>query len=108
MRELQNVAERLAIIADTQPITPSDLPPEICTLRHTPPLNTGHSLSDSEAQLTYAQKKKRLIAEKEAELIIDLLEKHRGNLTEVAKAMGFSRTTLYRKLELYHISKAHR
>jgi transcriptional regulator of acetoin/glycerol metabolism len=108
VRELQNVAERLAIIADTQPITPSDLPPEICTLRHTPPLNTGHSLSDSEAQLTYAQKKKRLIAEKEAELIIDLLEKHRGNLTEVAKAMGFSRTTLYRKLELYHISKAHR
>lgn len=105
VRELQNVAERLAIIANTQPITISDLPEEINASGHAQALKAIHDLSCADGQLSYKQRKKRLLAEQEAELISNLLEKHRGNLTEVARVMGFSRTTLYRKLALYGISK---
>jgi len=105
VRELQNVAERLAIIADTQPISISDLPEEINAWRHPQVIKVIDNLSGANGQLSYKQRKKRLLAEQEAELILNLLEKHRGNLTEVARTLGYSRTTLYRKLGQYGISK---
>ncbi|MCD8089362.1 MAG: sigma 54-interacting transcriptional regulator [Clostridiales bacterium] len=37
----------------------------------------------------------------EAEELIQLLEEHRGNRTEVAKALGISTTTLWRKMKKY-------
>ena len=36
--------------------------------------------------------------QREKKLITTLIEKHRGNLTRVAKDMGVSRNTLYRKI----------
>lgn len=108
VRELQNVAERLAIVADTQPIMLSDLPPEIGARHHCVASSPAVHLTDHSADATYLQKKKHFIAEQESELILDLLHRHHGNLTEVARAMGFSRTTLYRKLDLYQISATRR
>lgn len=105
VRELQNVVERLAIIADTRSITIADLPQEIRTCKNTIPNQEQRVCSVKSLQESYTNKKKQLIAEQETEQILTMLKKMHGNLSEVAKAMGFSRTTLYRKLQVYNISK---
>jgi len=97
VRELQNVVERLAILAEARPVTMADLPHEIRADKKTV---SGKDLLES-----YADKKKQLIAEQESEQILAMLRKTRGNFSETAKAMGFSRTTLYRKLQAYNISR---
>lgn len=105
VRELQNVIERLAIIADNRTITIADLPPEI---REGRSVHGSHDKIDhhtGDTPESYIQKKKHLIAEQESEQILMMLKQFGGNLTEVAKAMGFSRTTLYRKMEIYNIRR---
>jgi len=105
VRELQNVVERLAIIADTRSITIADLPQEIRTCKNTIPVKDKLNFTVTDLHESYTNKKKQLIAKQESEQILAMLKKLHGNLSEVAKAMGFSRTTLYRKLEIYNISK---
>lgn len=105
VRELQNVIERLAILADTRPITPADLPQEIRSCNNSISAKDNPCLSVMDLHESYMDKKKQLIAEQESEQILALLKKMRGNFSEVAKAMGFSRTTLYRKLQIYNISR---
>lgn len=105
VRELHNVIERLAIIADNRTITIDDLPQEIRISKKTCPVKDNQVLGFSEWNESYTQKKHHLIAEQESEQILSMLRKYRGNLSEVAKAMGFSRTTMYRKLKMYNISR---
>lgn len=105
VRELQNVLERLVIIANTRQITAADLPPEIYKSKNTVLNEYEQVFSVPDVQESYKQKKNELIAEKESIQILSLLKKYHGNLTEVAKSMGFSRTTLYRKLKIYNISR---
>ncbi len=102
VRELQNVVERLAIIADTRNIAIADLPQEIRISKETIP-NIDEPVTNS--QKSYVNRKKQIIAEHESDQILTMLKNFHGNLSEVAKAMGFSRTTLYRKLHLYNISR---
>ena len=40
-------------------------------------------------------------------LLVQLLEQHRWNLSNVAKALDVSRNTLYRKLRKLHIDISH-
>lgn len=101
VRELQNLIERLALIADTRPISLDDLPQRMRTLTLGP--NSDDSFPDLPE--SYVEKKNHILAEYEAEQIKMLLKQLNGNLTEVAKAMGFSRTTLYRKIEKYNIKR---
>jgi transcriptional regulator of acetoin/glycerol metabolism len=42
----------------------------------------------------------------ERQLLLQLLEQHRWNVSSVAKALGVSRNTLYRKLHKLHIEVA--
>lgn len=108
VRELQNVTERLAILAASQPVSISDLPPEIWGRQQRPEHTCAALRVDDIEAVPYLQKKHHLLAEQESELILNLLERYHGNLSEVARAMGFSRTTLYRKLDLYSISLSRR
>jgi transcriptional regulator of acetoin/glycerol metabolism len=50
------------------------------------------------------QNRKQLLAEKESQEILALLTKHGGNVSQVARDMGVSRNTLYRKMKQYNIS----
>ncbi|MBX9716787.1 MAG: helix-turn-helix domain-containing protein, partial [Burkholderiaceae bacterium] len=43
----------------------------------------------------------------ERQLLSQLLEQHRWNLSNVAKALDVSRNTLYRKLRKLHIDISH-
>ena len=87
VRELQNVLERALNVCTGDTIVPSNLP---------------ELFSDSKPQ---APHKSSFVSTKEFEkdLIIRLLIECNSNRTQVAETMGISRTSLYRKFELYNI-----
>ena len=93
IRELRNTIERGVIISHNGYIEIEDLPKNILFFdtpqktEKTPPvlLSPAEDLS-SEMDLH------------KQELVKDMLEKYRGNKTSVAKALGISRSTLYRIL----------
>lgn len=106
VRELQNVIERLICIAGQRRITAADLPLEIS--RPEKSLHKQDTVEPSPVLVSdnmQKQSTKALLAEEEVRQIITLLEKHKGNKTQVAKEMGFSRMTLYRKMKLYNIDQ---
>jgi len=101
VRELQNVVERLVCTASQSLVSSSDLPPEIISSEC---FYAREELQASPVTM-YKQKRKQMLAEEESRQIIDLLQKHKGNITRVAEETGFSRMTIYRKMKLYNISR---
>jgi len=91
VRELENIVERAVILADTDEITASDLPPHVRE-PGIPLLGRGAAFAYSE-QLTLAQL--------EAEHIRRVLMHTAGNTTKAAKSLGISRSTLWRKMKEY-------
>ena len=83
-RELRNVLERASILADGE-ILPGHLPYDI------------QKQDQSSQGLTLASVEKNHIQK--------VLEFTKGNKTKTAEALGIGLTTLYRKMEEYHISK---
>lgn len=83
-RELRNVLERASILADEE-ILPEHLPYDI------------QKQDQSSQGLTLASVEKHHIQK--------VLEFTKGNKTKAAEALGIGLTTLYRKMEEYHISK---
>jgi len=102
VRELQNVVERMVSIAEGNRITPDYLPVEIYRPWY-PENHEPSSLSQVVRITEEREKRKRMQAEKECRRILDLLSKHGGNVSRVAKELGFSRNTIYRKMKLYNI-----
>lgn len=84
IRELKNVLERAAILADDTAILPAQLPYDIQQQDNS--LSRGLSL-----------------AEVEKMHIRKVLEHTKGNKTKTAELLGIGLTTLYRKMEEYHI-----
>jgi transcriptional regulator of acetoin/glycerol metabolism len=44
---------------------------------------------------------------RERETVLSLLDEHRWNVSNVAKVLGISRNTLYRKMHRLHIRLSH-
>ncbi len=101
VRELENIIEKIINVADDGKIYISHLPAELCS-EHS---NT-HFLSDA-FSASNEGKMKDLLAEKERQIILDLLLKYNGNISQIAKGMSVSRNTLYRKMRLYNINKGY-
>jgi PAS domain S-box-containing protein len=104
VRELQNVVERMISMANGNTIGLNLLPPEIYN---------ANDLANSQEKVVPVrmgrlsrerQNRKQLLAEKESQEIMELLTKHGGNVSRVARDMGVSRNTLYRKMKQYNIS----
>ena len=83
IRELRNVMERAVILADDI-VLPEHLPYEIQNQNN----STTNSLSLSSVEKNHIQK---------------VLQYTKGNKTKTAEYLGIGLTTLYRKLEEYHI-----
>jgi transcriptional regulator with PAS, ATPase and Fis domain len=83
VRELENIVERAVILRKAGLVQPSDLPPEVAP---TPSAGAGRSLEEMERQH-----------------ILQLLEECGGNRSRVARILGISRRTVYRKLRQYGI-----
>lgn len=86
IRELKNVLERATILVDGTEILPEHLPYEI-----------QKQSSGSSGNLSLASVEKNHIEK--------VLLHTKGNKTKAAECLGIGLTTLYRKMEEYHISK---
>ncbi|MHB1044170.1 MAG: AAA-type ATPase lid domain-containing protein [Eubacteriales bacterium] len=89
VRELQNVLERAVNVTKGEVILPNCLPEFI--------YNSKEISNNSNGSGVIPLKKY------EKQLILTLLDENKGNRAKVAKAIGISRTTLYRKLVEYNI-----
>jgi len=86
IRQLRNVIERAVILCDRDRILPEDLPYEIQKRQG----SQAHSLSLMSVEKKHIEK---------------VLSHTKGNKTRAADLLGIGLTTLYRKLEEYHIEK---
>ena len=85
-RELRNVVERASILAEGEEILPGNLPYEI--QKHD--ITNNDSLSLASVEKSHIEK---------------VLQYTKGNKTKTAEYLGIGLTTLYRKMEEYHISR---
>jgi transcriptional regulator with PAS, ATPase and Fis domain len=107
IRELQNVAERILLVAEHDRITIDHLPPEIVNMA------IGHSPERWEWEPNAGVKtfgtisnrnvRKLSVLEQEQQRIAKALDKNGGNISKAAVELGISRSTLYRKMKHYHI-----
>jgi transcriptional regulator with PAS, ATPase and Fis domain len=102
VRELQNVVERMLNLEDSDTLRIQHLPESIGLDQGNfkSPQNTADSVLDVSH---VRQKWRKSIADQEISEIRDLLSRHGGNVSKVAKDMGISRNTLYRKMKKYQI-----
>ncbi|MEF2144887.1 MAG: sigma 54-interacting transcriptional regulator, partial [Desulfovibrionaceae bacterium] len=101
VRELKNFVERMLIIFSGRTVTLQDLPPEITGAG-------GRSLvaamPDAEATLPDGPVDlKQAKAEFEARFLEAKLREFDGNVSQLARAVGLERSSLYRKLRQYGI-----
>ncbi|WP_175783168.1 sigma-54-dependent Fis family transcriptional regulator [Burkholderia anthina] len=89
-RELRNVVESLLLTSNADIVNLSDLPPELLESVDVRAASSSPMPSDSLEQ-----------AERTA--IARALHNARGNLAQAARLLGVSRSTLYRKVELYRL-----
>ncbi len=92
VRELRNAIEHAFITAEGDCLTVLDLPPEIRAAAS--PARTT-SITDP---LTAAQQVER-------DRILQALRETRGNKTKAARLLGYSRVTLWKKMQKFHVSE---
>ena len=90
IRELKNLIERTLLVNNKETLDQCDFETQY-QQRATPAATAALST----AGMT--------LDEIEKQTILQALEKHRGNLSHVAQALGISRAALYRRLEKYNI-----
>lgn len=91
IRELKNLVERTILVSGKQTLDAADF--ESQYQRHDEPAKAAEGTSFAGMTLD----------EIERQTILQTLEQHKGNLSQVALALGISRAALYRRLEKYKI-----
>lgn len=87
VRQLENVIERAFALGSGDVIEVPDLPPEV----------------RGSQQQTHHSPNSLNIADNEKNLILRALQQTNGNKAEAAKLLGINITTVYRKMEKYHM-----
>ena len=113
IRQLRHILQMAIALSDGEPIQCAHLPPELLQGRraaapepHAAPLASAgeplpHLAEDADiASLNAIQLNER-------ETVLAMLDEHRWNVSNVAKALGISRNTLYRKMHRLHIRISH-
>src|SRR5204863_2407608 len=93
VRELENAIERAVTLAEGREISHLDLPPTFRE-KQVPLLGEGDAFPYTESMT---------LAQLEAEHIRRVLNHLAGNTTRAAKALGISRSTLWRKMREYRV-----
>jgi len=104
IRELQNTVERMLCVAHGNRLTVQDLPVEITSLH--PKKTRGGEISREGDLISVGEareRRKHHQEEKEIQEIKVLLGQYGGNLSMVARQLGVSRNTIYRKIKQYNI-----
>lgn len=106
VREIQNVAERVACNLDTEYLTSINLPQDIIIPQFIPDIEAVSPDSGLNKHIvlnTLRTIEKEKKEDMEKRYIVGYLEEYGGNISKVAERMGVSRTTIYRKIKLYGI-----
>ncbi len=110
IRQLRHVLQMAIALCDGQPIRCEDLPVEITQRvpENGPAASRAAAVDldshpDDEADLSALN----AIQLNERGTVLALLDEHRWNVSNVAKALGISRNTLYRKMRRLHIRLSH-
>ena len=96
IRELRNMVERIVNNATSNQIGLNDLPADILSNNADAPIIINQKIAYGEMIIPKIREE---FDELEENMIRDLLEKHKGNKSQVAAELGIARTTLYRKLK---------
>jgi DNA-binding NtrC family response regulator len=103
VRELQNVIEHLAVLAEPdQPIGPDHIP----FYEEPVTSSTMESVSASLMDEGYYPARDRLIADFERSYVSRLVGRAGGNMSKAARLGRLDRTTLYRLMERYSLQRA--
>ncbi len=92
IRELKNLVERTILVSGKSTLDASDFDAQY--LRPNEPVNASDA--SSLAGMT--------LDEIERQTILQALDRHKGNLSQVAMTLGISRAALYRRLEKFNIT----
>ncbi|SAL05131.1 Fis family GAF modulated sigma54 specific transcriptional regulator [Caballeronia calidae] len=109
IRQLRHVLQMAIALCDGPEIRCAHLPPEIAngaapvaqSVARAPITPAPHLADDADTSSLNA------IQVKERETVLQLLDEHRWNVSNVAKVLGISRNTLYRKMHRLHIRLSH-
>jgi transcriptional regulator of acetoin/glycerol metabolism len=115
IRQLRHVLKMAIALCDGHPIECAHLPPEVLQASQPPASPAAapaapsriaapevpHLAEDADISSLNA------IQLNERETVLAMLDEHRWNVSNVAKALGISRNTLYRKMHRLHIRLSH-
>ena len=105
VRELENVIEKMLNADHTATRLAFKHLPERIAGRHMGPAVCSSPFYPSQERHFGNREKEMSDLVREKELILKLLAAHRGNVSRVARVMGLSRNTVYRKMRFYRISR---
>jgi sigma-54 dependent transcriptional regulator, acetoin dehydrogenase operon transcriptional activator AcoR len=103
VRELRNVVESLLLTSDEPCVQCSELPPELLEEARVIPFADHSSPMGLSTRKESPLTGRDSLEDTEREAITRAVRAHDGNLTKAALALGISRSTLYRKVERYHV-----
>ena len=109
VRELQNVIEHVAVLAEPEQfIQPDDIPLYEDTPDWTPPDAAATAMPATTANLddAFHVAKDRIIGQFEREYLARLVTRASGNMSKAARLAGIDRTTLYRLMDKHGLTKA--
>ncbi len=98
VRELENVIERACVLTQKPLISLEDLPDHLLEKKAGPVVAVHEKTGDVENNNGSL---KDALKNPEKKIILDALEKCKGNKKEAARVLGINRTTLYKKLDKY-------
>lgn len=111
IRELENVIERAVVLADGSSLTVHDLPPEVLVDQNgptliqevKPPRLTGQAAARLASELSDSRpwESASLSSDSEQEMLVNAMQRARGNKAEAARLLGMPRSTFFSKLKKY-------
>jgi DNA-binding NtrC family response regulator len=105
VRELQNVIEHVAVLAEPGAIIRSDELPLAAEAR-TAPAAGPSSLISTTLDESYHVARERVIGQFELQYLTWLLNRAGGNMSKAARIAGVDRTTLYRLMERHGLQRS--
>ncbi|MDD5534071.1 MAG: sigma-54 dependent transcriptional regulator [Syntrophales bacterium] len=113
IREMENIIERMVLVAKRDTITRDDVPPEMISGRHSgslkdaetaPPSGGGAEAGGADGK-PFKDLIKSRTEEVEKKIIVKVLDECDGNVTRAAKQLGVSRKGLQLKMIKYNLRK---
>ena len=98
VRELENALEFAATVCPGQTLQPEDLPPEVLPSRPRPPAEPPPLAASAPLPFESAAAPATEFERGEAAALRGALDEHRWNRAVTAKALGMSRSTLWRRM----------